>query len=83
MLIADTQDECISKPKACKTGMESKGLHVNMKKTKFLVSGGDQDVLQKSDKYPCAVCSSGVGRNSFLCSQLVHAVGPQNVQWYD
>ena len=42
-----------------------------MKKTKFLVSGDDQDVLQKSGKYPCAVCCSGVGRNSILVSQCV------------
>ena len=52
MLIVDTQEEWISKLKAWKAGMESKGLCVNMKKTKFLVSGDDQDDLQKSDKYP-------------------------------
>ena len=61
VLIADTQEECISKLKSWKTGMESKGLHVNMKTTKFLVSGDG----------PCAVCSSGVGRNSILCSQYM------------
>ena len=83
MLIVDTQEECISKLKAWKAGMESKELHVNMKKTKFLVSGGDQDVLQKSDKYPCAVCCSGVSRNSILCSQLMYAVGPQDMQWHN
>ena len=71
VLIADTQEECISKPKAWKAGMESKGLHVNMKKTKFLVSGDDQNVLQKSGKYPCAFCCSGVARNSILCSQCM------------
>ena len=64
VLITDTQEECISKLKAWKVGMESKGLCVNMKKTKFLVSGDGQDVLQKSGKYSCAVCCSGVGRNS-------------------
>ena len=37
LLIADTQEECIPKPKAWKAGMESKGLHVNMKKTTFPV----------------------------------------------
>ena len=69
VLIADTQEECISKLKAWKTGMESKGLHVNMKKTKFLVSGVGHDVPKKSGKYPCAVCLSGVGNNSIKCSQ--------------
>ena len=33
-LITNTQKECISKFKAWKAGMESKELHVNMKKTK-------------------------------------------------
>ena len=71
VFIADTQEEWISKLKALKAGMESKGLCVIMKKTKFLVSGDDQDVLQKSGKYPCTVCCSGVGRNSILCSQCM------------
>ena len=48
VLTIDTQEECISKLKAWKAGMESKELHVNMKKTKFLLSGDGQDVLQKS-----------------------------------
>ena len=71
MLIADTQVECISKLKAWKAGIESKRLSVNMKKTKFLVSGDDHGVLQKSRKYPCAVCWSCVGRNSILCQQYM------------
>ena len=43
----------------------------NMKKTTFLVCGDDQDVLQKSGKYPCGVCWSSVSRNSVLCSQCM------------
>ena len=34
LFITNTQEECISKLKAWKAGMESKELHVNMKKTK-------------------------------------------------
>ena len=40
--------------------MESKGLHVSMKKTKFMVS----ELLEKPAKYPCAVRFSGAGNNS-------------------
>ena len=69
VLIAESQEECISKLKAWKAGMESKGLRVNMKKTKFLISGTGLNVLKKSGKYPCAVCRSGVGNNSIECSQ--------------
>ena len=65
------QEECISKLETWNAVMESEGLHINMKKTKLLVSGDDQDVLQESDKYPCAVCCSSVCRNSFLCSQCM------------
>ena len=39
VVIADTQEECISRPMPWKADMESKGLRVNMKKTKFLFSG--------------------------------------------
>ena len=84
VLMVDTQEECFSKLKAGKAGMESKRLHVNMKKTKLLVSGGDQDVLQKSSKYPCAVCCSGVSRNSMLCSQYmlwVHTMCSAIPEW--
>ena len=42
--------------------MESKGLHVNMKKIKFMVSGVYLDVLQKSGNCPCPVCCKGVGK---------------------
>ena len=37
--------------------------------TKFMVSGVDLDVLQKSGKYPCAVCCKGVCNNSIECFQ--------------
>ena len=67
VLIADTQ-ECISKLKAWEAGMQTKGLAVN-KKAKFMVPSVDLDVLQKSGKYPCAVCCKGVGNNSIECSQ--------------
>ena len=62
--------ECISKLKEWKAAMESKGLHVNMK-TKFLVSGDDQDVLQKSGKYHCDVYCGGVSTNSIPGSQCM------------
>ena len=48
--------------------MEEKGLRVNMKKTKFMVSGAGLNVLKDSGKFPCAVCRKGVGANSICCS---------------
>ncbi len=69
VVIDESLDGCIGKLKAWKSGMEKKGLRVNMKKTKILVSGVGLDVLKDSGKFPCAVCRSGVGNNSILCCQ--------------
>ena len=69
VIIADSMGECITKLKAWKANMEEKGLRVNMKKTKILVSGLGLDQLQNSGKYPCAVCRRGVRSNSIRCSQ--------------
>ena len=67
VLIADNLKDFISMLNAWKAGMESKGLCVNMKKTKFLLSGIAIDVLNKSGKHNSAVCHSGVGNNSIKC----------------
>ena len=48
--------------------MKRKGLRVNMKKTKILISGIYLDLLEKSGKFPCGVCLKGVIVNSILCS---------------
>ena len=69
VVFSDSLEECIAKLKAWKAGMERKGLRVNMKKTKLLISGPGLDLLKDSGKFPCAVCRSGVGTNSILCSQ--------------
>ena len=68
VLIPDTLEECISKFKARKAGLESKGVHGDMKMTNFLVCGICHDVI-KSGKHPCDVCRSEVGNNSIECSQ--------------
>ena len=53
--------ECLMKKTAVwKTGLESKGLKVNMGKTKVMISGRDLHILHTSGKYPCAVWRKGV-----------------------
>ena len=66
---ATSLEECVERVKAWKEGLESKGLHVNMTKTKFMASGLGLDILQDSGKFPCAVCRTGVGRSSIRCSK--------------
>ena len=50
-----------------RSGMEDKGLRVNMDKTKILVCRAKPVQSGKpSGKWPCGVCGKGVGRNSIL-----------------
>ena len=46
-------------------------MRVNMNKTKVMISGERQMVRQKDVRWPCGVCSKGVGSNSIQCSILV------------
>ena len=69
LMISDgSMEELLVKVKTWKTGMEKKGLRVNMGKTKIMESGINLNVLKKSGKYPCGVCLTGVGStNAILC----------------
>ena len=69
VIIATSLEECVERVKAWKEGLESKGLHVNMTKTKFMASGLGLDILHDSGKFPCTVCRTGVGRSSIRCSK--------------
>ena len=74
--MAETMVELSIKLENWKSGMEAKGLRVNTKKTKVMISHPDAGPVYKSGKYPCGVCSKGVGRNSIQCTsckQWVHA----------
>ena len=74
VIVATSLEECVARVKAWKEGMESKGLRVNMGKTKCMASGIDLDVLHDSGKFPCAVCRTGVGTSSILCVGCKHWV---------
>ena len=73
-VMTDSLEECIARLKVWKEGMERKGLRVNMKKTKLMVSGLGLDLLRDSGAFPCAVCRSGVGVSSIQCSQCMYWV---------
>ena len=51
-----------------KDNVESKGTKVRMNKTKVTISGERQKVRQKAVRWPCGVCSKGVGSNSVQCT---------------
>ena len=48
--------------------MEAKGLKVNIGKTKVMVSGKNCGDIERTGKWPCAVCGKGVGSNSIQCT---------------
>jgi len=41
-------------------------MRVNMNKTKIMISGEWQKVMQKAVRWPCGVCVRGVGNNSIV-----------------
>ena len=51
-----------------KDALESKGLKVNTRKTKLMVSGSENE-LYKSKIDPCGVCGRRVMANSVLCTK--------------
>jgi len=74
-LIAETEEELKVKIKCWKEGMESKGLRVNMSKTKVMCCKVGAGKVESTGKWPCGVCHKGVGVNSILCTackQWVH-----------
>jgi len=50
--------------------VENRGISVNMNKTKVMISGEWQKVMQKAVRWPCDVCGRGdnCGNNSIQCT---------------
>ena len=67
-MIAETEEELIKRLNDWKDNVESDGVRVNMYKTKVMISGERQNVRQKAVRWPCGVCSKGVGSYSFQCT---------------
>jgi len=67
-VITETEEELIKKLNEWKDNTESRGMKVNTNKTKVMISGERQKVGQKTVRWPCGVCSKGVGSNSLQCT---------------
>jgi len=67
-VIAETEEELVTRLNEWNDNLESKGMRVNMNKTKVMISGERQKVRQKAVRWPCRVCSKGVGSNSLQCT---------------
>jgi len=51
-VIAETEDEIIKRLNEWKDNVENRGVRVNMNKTKVMISGERQKVMQKAVRWP-------------------------------
>lgn len=75
VIIAESMQELEKKYTEWKNSLESKGLRVNVDKTKIMVGDGAKTVY-RSEIDPCSVCGTRVKRNSIKCNRCklwVHA----------
>ena len=76
VLLADSEEDLKRKLQRWKSGLEAKGLRVNVGKTKVMKCGVGLQKVVDSRKYPCGVCGKGVDANSIKCT-LMHEMGTQ------
>jgi hypothetical protein len=69
VLIAESQEKLMEKLRVWKVGFEEKGLKVNVGKTKVMRCSDEPRAAKASGKFPCAICSKGVGSNSIRCGE--------------
>ena len=67
VIIAEIFSELLEKVRVWKANLESKGLRVNVGKTKILVSVYDAPKPVDGSKFPCGVCDKAIGINSIKC----------------
>jgi len=68
-VIAETEDDLIKRLNEWKNNVENRGMRVNMTKTKVMISGEWQTVMQKAVRWPCGICGRGAGNNSVQCTR--------------
>ncbi len=64
VLMAEMEEEAVEKFSAWKRRMDSRGLRVNMEKTKVVISGEELMIRMESGRYPFGCCGREVGENS-------------------
>jgi len=68
VVMAETEDDLIKRLNEWKNNVENRGLRVNMNKTKVMISGERQKVMQKAVRWSCDVCGRDVGNNLIQCT---------------
>ena len=75
MLMTDTLEDLEKKLTIWKDNIETKGLRVNVNKTKLVCSKHNSSVKSDPLKWPCSICRRGVGINSIFyqsCNDWVY-----------
>jgi len=67
-VLTETEDDLIKRLNRWKDFVENRGMRVNMNKTKLMINGERQKVMQKAVRWRCGVCGIGVGNNSIQCT---------------
>jgi len=68
VVVAEAEDDLIKRLNEWKDFVENRDMSVNMNKTKVMISGDWQKVMQKAVRWPCGICGRGVGNNSIQCT---------------
>jgi len=68
VVIAETEEDLIKRLNEWKDFVENRGTRVNMNKTKVMIRGEWQKVIQKAVRCACGVCGRGAGNNSIQCT---------------
>ena len=71
VVITETEDDLIKRLNEWKDIMENRGMKVNMNKTKVMINGKWQKVMQKAVRWPCGVC----GDQNLNWMEEIQAVG--------
>ena len=71
VLSAESKEAVEQKFMEWKSPLESRGMKVNVGKTKLMVTGKKAEVI-RSGMYPCGVCGRGARANSILCSSCLN-----------
>jgi len=69
-VIAETEEGLIKRLNEWKDNVESKGMRVNINKTKVMMTKECQKVRQKAVRWPCGVCNKGAGSTYDQMNQL-------------
>jgi len=67
-VITETEYDLIKRLNEWKDNAENRVMRVNVSKTKVMISGECQKLMQKAARGPCGVCGRGVGNNSIQCT---------------